>query len=306
MRYLIWLSIWGLTLATLSAQEGGRLAFKQFPDLQATTTLMVLYDNAPAYNEALRAAVEGHWTVTPFTFIPEKDLAKYASDAKYSMLVRDNSEKSHTRVSGTTVIRRNHLALYVCGKGAKLSYYGGKDAVAQFEFADILAEGSYAVKVPALVRAMHQYLVFLGTEKITEDNHDRKLDYFRNAQASQLSGMTLYILDQDLPAALRNPARILEAYPHDFEIVSEALYKQAIAEARADVALLHLGPQAEDIYVVTPLGAPLYHAHPGLREGLEIDDFSALASRVANPPEAQLTFFEKLRQLFGGKAKSEG
>ncbi|RMG60405.1 MAG: hypothetical protein D6722_21035 [Bacteroidetes bacterium] len=306
MRYLIWLGLFWLATTPLFAQEGGRLAFKQFADFQGTTTLMVLYDDAPAYNQALRAAVAAHWSLTPVQFIQEKEIAKYANDTRYSMLVRDHSEKSHSRVTGTTVIRRNHLALYVCGKGPDLKNYGGKAAVTQFEFADINDVASYAPKLPALIGAMHSYLTFLSEEKITEDNHDKKLEYFRNADAGKLSGMTLYLLNSDLPEALRDPNQLLKQYPYDFEIVNADLFGQAMRENRTDAAFLHLGPQAEDVYVLTAQGKPLYHAHPGLRENLEARDFAHIAHQVANPPEAPLSFMDRLRKLFGGKRQAEG
>lgn len=306
MRFLIWLSLFLWVLPPAVAQDGGRLAFKQFTDLRSTTTLMVLYDDAPTYNEALRRAVEGHWTLTPTLFIAEKDLPRYANDAQYSMLVRDNSEKSHTRVTGTTLIRRSHLALYVCGRGPKLIHYGGKDAVAQFQLPDVMDAAAYDAKLPALIRAMHSYLGFLDREKITEDNHGRKLDFFRNAQAGKIGNMTLYILAPDLPDAMRAPEQLLAAYPHDFEIVTAEALRQVVAEGRPDVAIFHPTPKGEDIYVISLTGEILYHAHPGMRERVQVQDFTQISNRIANPPEAELTLMEKLRRLLGKKKNTEG
>ncbi|GAB4427428.1 MAG: hypothetical protein OHK0039_45740 [Bacteroidia bacterium] len=298
MRSILFFAM--LLPALLWAQEGGRLSFEKFGNFRNTTTLVVLYDTTPGYNEAIQQVFRQSWNITPYRFIQENELLRYASDEAYSMIVRDNSEKTHSRTSGTTLIRRNHLAIYPCGKGAPLKNYGGKEAVAQFRMVNIDLVADYTHLVPLLVRTMQQYLRFLEQETLTEDNFETKFEYFRNAQVGKLASMRLLIDAGTLSADLVDEAALRAAYTYDFERVETGAMADELAPAPADAALLYLSPDGTDLYVIgIAEGEILYHAYRSADTPLQAADLEKIASAVATPPQLKLSVKERMNKFFG-------
>ena len=256
--------------------------------------LVVLKEGDDAYNAALLKGVQENWTLMPTEVIPVTDVPKYARNEQYSMLIIDNSERIRHTVDGDDVIRRNHLALYHCNRGEYLKAYGGKEAVTQWAFADVIDTETYTYKLTGLIQAMHNYLTFLDTAQATEDTHNKKLDVFRNYRADQLKGITILVNPAELPENL-NISSIQSAYTYPIEAASPEEIQTAIEEKDGNKAFLHFGPKYEGIYVITAdSGQILYHAKPTERLQLRAQDFRAMKVIVNEPPVPQASMSERL------------
>ena len=265
------------------AQNGRDRAVKELKKLKDAELLVVLDDDDDAYNEAMKAAVTKYWTFTPFTFIERADLRDYASEDGYAMLVRNNSKRIIKRVGRTDHIQSNHLAIYVCGKGDDLRNYTGQDAVTQFRLKDVMDTEAYEYKLTALVQHMHQYLVFLDENNITEDNHEKQLKLFNTKDVAKLAEMKLYILAEQLPAKLNDPEKLRKSYDYDVEIVGKEQIQAAIATQREEIAFLHLDPRVKTIYVMGAQGGKiLYQASTQESGTLKGKDFSQLSRAISS------------------------
>ncbi|MDX1909100.1 MAG: hypothetical protein SF053_18830 [Bacteroidia bacterium] len=280
-QMLMLIGLLGFVLSPLAGQNGGRIAFLQFPKIKATTMLVVEYEGQPQYNETIRQAVTQYWTLTPYKFISAAELTDYVKDDTYSMLVLDSTEKARHGVERTDIIKRNHLALYLCGKGLDMRNYGGKAALTQFQFRDAYATEEYLYKLPGLVQAMHDYLLFLNTQKITEDNHDKKYEAWRNRDVATLANVALYVVTHDLPEDLRDETQLRSWYQYDLQLVTPDEVATALAQQKPDIAFLHIAPNVTDLYIISAQGGKvLYHATPTIRGQFTKQDWVRLAARI--------------------------
>ncbi|MEM7654728.1 MAG: hypothetical protein AAF399_01255 [Bacteroidota bacterium] len=292
------------------AQAGGRLSYEKYASVKNTTLIVVMDSTDNEYNDRIKSVMNHYWKLMPVEYVQQKDLDEYARNTDYSMLVRDRSERIRRTATASNVIRRNHLAMYHCDRGAFLKAYGGKEAVTQMEFADIAATDAYSYKLGAIVQSMQHYLMFLDTADITEDTYEYKLDHFQNHQAGQLTSKTLWINEEDLPAYL-TASDIQDVYPYQVRLVRREAIQAAIQDGLADVAFLHLGPEVEDIYVLSAAeGRVLYHRDPQEHKVLSKADFRQMAAVADSPPVLQETWSERLDKVGkffqGGKKKKKG
>ena len=263
------------------SQNGRDRAVKDLKKFKGTEMLVVLYDGDELYNTEIKDAVSKYWTITPYSFIPQNELRNYAFEEEYSMLVRNDAKRVIHRVGRTDHIQSNHLAIYVCGKGDNLMNYTGQNALSQIHFKDINDTESYSYKLKALVQHMHEYLSFLEEKKITEDNHAKELRLFNTQEVKKLSGMTLYILKEELPEKLNDLEKLRKFYEHEVEIVGKEEIQAAIATQNGNVAFLHLDPRIKNLYVISAQGGKILYQAPTQDWGtLKGKDFSTL-SRVA-------------------------
>ena len=146
-----------------------------------------------------------------------------------------------------------------------------------------MATEAYGYKLTALVQHMHQYLEFLDENKITEDNHAKKLKLFNTQEVSNLSEMVLYILQEELPEKFNDLERLRKHYKYDVEIVGKEEIQAAIATQRADVAFLHLDPRVKNLYIIGAQGGKVFYEAETQEGGtLKGKDFSQLSRTISS------------------------
>lgn len=264
------------------AQNGRTRAVEEWPKIKKTTTLVILYEGQDAYNEKIKDAVEKYWKVTPYQFATTEELLKLSMSKDYSMLVRNDAERFINRVGRTDRIKSNHIALYLCGNGADMRNYPGAEAIAQYQFTDVNNVDEYLYKLTAIIQSMHNYLVFLDTNKITEDNHPKLLKKFDNALANTLHEKTLFLLEEQLSTDLQDLETLKKYYKYEVSIVDKAAIAAAIDAQLPNVAFLHIDPRGKTLYVLSAEGGRImYEAETVIPGHLTAGDFSAL-SRAAN------------------------
>lgn len=285
MRLLSCLAAGLLIWLGASAQAGGSNSFLKYPDFKGDTLLVVTDENEPDYSESLRKAVESYWKLTPFRFLSIEELKPRMKSESYAFLIRDNTTKEFQRVDRVDVVQRNHLAIYLSGLGSDLRAYGGKNAITQFQFADIDLTTSYLYKLPALLRAMQSYLAFVDTTKLTEDNYPKKLLAFQRGKVAQLKGATLMMVAEELPEALRDSAALAAAYSLPFRLTDRETVGEAIAAEQAETAFLHFDPEFEAFYVISSRGEIWYYGSPAERKTFTAAELQALAKAAQAQPK---------------------
>ena len=248
-----------LSLSPAFSQNGRTRALEEYPAFKNDSLLVVLYPGQEAYNQVVQETFERYWKFMPYRFLPVEKLPDYASNERYSMLVRNDAERFVGRVTGTDRIRSNHLAIYPCGLGADLSNYNGARAITQYHFSDINDTSAYLFKLPALIQSMQHYLYFVEENKPTEDTHEKLLAEFCNAEAAALAKRTLYLLPEQLPDNLATQEMLDKYYIHDAELTDKATIAQAISAQRADVAFLHIDPNKSNLYVLGADGGKILY-----------------------------------------------
>jgi hypothetical protein len=269
-----------------SAQAGGSNSFLKYPDFRGDTLIVVTDENEPDYSEAVQKSIESYWKLSPFRFMGIEDLKPLMKSEAYAFLIRDNTMKEFQRVDRVDVVQRNHLAIYLSGLGSDLRAYGGKNALAQFQFADVSLTPSYLYKLPALLRAMQSYLAFVDSTKLTEDNYKKKLLAFQTAGVSQLKGATLLMVAEELPEALRDSAALAKAYPLPFRLSDREALAAAIASEQAGAAFLHFEPEYEAFYVISSRGEIWYYGSPAQRKTFTSAELQALAKAAQAQPKS--------------------
>lgn len=271
-----------LSLSVGFSQNGRTRSVEEWPKIKKTTTLVILYEGQDAYNEKIKEAIEKYWTITPYQFATTEELLKLSMSKDYSMLVRNDSERFINRVGRTDRIKSNHIALYLCGNGADMRNYPGAEAITQYHFTDVNNVDEYLYKLTAIIQSMHNYLVFLDTNKITEDNHPKLLKKFNNALANTIHEKTLFVLEEQLSTDLQDMETLQKYYKHEINIVDKAAIAAAIDAQIPNVVFLHIDPRGKNLYVISAEGGKIiYEAETAIPGQLTADDFSAL-SRVAN------------------------
>ena len=265
----------------LSAQNGRERILEDLPKIKKTTLLVVLDEVDEVYNEAIKEAIESYWKFMPYKFVSKDELHTLAFDDQYSMLVRNNAKRVVHRVGRTDHIQSNHLAIYQCSRGDNLMNYTGRDALAQYHFKDVMDSDDYGYKLIALLQSMHRYIVWLDKNEITEDNHSKLLEKFCNEHTAKLSGMTLYVTEEDLSEKINDLEKLKKAYQHEIEIVDKATIQEAISKQKADVAFLHIDPRVKNIYILSAQGGEIiYHARTHEWGILKGKDFSNLSKAI--------------------------
>ncbi len=270
-----------LSLSPAFSQNGRTRALEEYATFKNDSLLVVLYPGQDAYNQVMQQTFERYWKFMPYRFLPAEKLPDYASDERYSMLVRNDAERFVGRVTGTDRIRSNHLAIYPCGLGADLSNYNGARAITQYHFADINDTSDYLFKLPALVQSMQHYLYFVEENRPTEDTHKKLLEEFCNDSVPSLAKRTLYLLPGQLPDNLATQEMLDKYYLHDAELTDKATIAQAIAAQRPDVAFLHLDPRQANLYVIGADGGKILYWRKTSRYGeLRHKDLKQLSKAV--------------------------
>ncbi|MDX2245577.1 MAG: hypothetical protein SF052_02295 [Bacteroidia bacterium] len=269
-------------LSVIFAQNGRTISVEEWPKVKKTTMLVVLYEGQDAYNETIKKAVETYWKVIPYQFVTTDELLKLSMSKEYSMLVRNDSERFINRVGRTDRIKSNHLAIYLCGNGADMRNYQGAEAITQYHFTDINNPDEYLYKLVAIVQSMHNYLVFLDTNKITEDNHPKLLEKFNHALANTIHEKTLFLLAEQLSTDLQNMETLKKYYKYEVAIVEKDAIAAAIDAQNPDVIFMHTDPRVKTLYILSAEGGKImYEAETAIPGFITAGDFAAL-SRAAD------------------------
>ncbi|MEO0899227.1 MAG: hypothetical protein AAFY71_22640 [Bacteroidota bacterium] len=292
MKKLWTLIISFFCMLSLSAQEGGRMSFELYPEFQGDTLLVLTYSDS-AYNLAIRQSLAEYWNITPVKYVNEKELFKLANSDKYSMLVRDNSQKTR----GRSVIKRSHLCIFPCGRSADLTKYGGKYAISQYSIKKIDDSTPYLKKLPFLVKSMQAYIQFLGaTENLDEDTFEPELTKWKNQGRTALTDITLVVAAKDLSNGMTESS-LKSAYKLPLKVVKNEEIGKFSTMEEGQKALMFLDARKRYLSVIDEKGQLLYHnelANPG---ELSNKDFKTMSKNAGKPFAEGKSFEARLNKL---------
>lgn len=203
-----------------------------------TKTYVVLSDNPMAeYNFEIRDAVKKYWDITEYEFIGHDDFGDKSVDKNASFLymaaVNFEKDKSQTRY------------MFLC-----LSLGGDYESIDDMKDITNLPlsyhgvdEDRYAYKLGTMVRFMQNHVRML-TEN--PDMVSQNVYKHYNDNMADMSGKTLYMVEEDLPRTLASEAKIKKVYPYDVKIVSTDKIKELIMEKDENAVFLHkVGPEGK-------------------------------------------------------------
>jgi len=203
-----------------------------------TKTYVVMSDNPMAeYNFEIRDAIKKYWDITEYEFIQHDDFADKSVDKNASFLymaaVNFEKDKSQTRY------------MFLC-----LSLGGDYESIDDMKDITNLPlsyhgvdEDRYAYKLGTMVRFMQEHVRML-----TENPDMVSQNVFKhyNDNMADVSGKTLYLLEEELPRNLASEAKIKKVYPHDVKIVSTEEIKELIMKGDENAVFLHkVGPEGK-------------------------------------------------------------
>ena len=203
-----------------------------------TKTYVVLSDNPMAeYNFEIQDAVKKYWDITEYEFIGHDDFGDKSVDKNASFLymaaVNFEKDKSQTRY------------MFLC-----LSLGGDYESIDDMKDITNLPlsyhgvdEDRYAYKLGTMVRFMQNHVRML-TEN--PDMVSQNVYKHYNDNMADMSGKTLYMVEEDLPRTLASEAKIKKVYPYDVKIVSTDKIKELIMEKDENAVFLHkVGPEGK-------------------------------------------------------------
>lgn len=250
----------------LRAQAARGKGAENFSWFNNTTTLIVLDDTISAYNIKVEDAIRKYWDITPVKFISRSELDDYLGTKNFSMLLRNNSERTIRRVRQNLTIRNNEIGLYLCYRHV-LTDYLPADAITYIKVKDVDAYSDYLYKLEGLIQTMQDYLKnFLDKRKITRDNIDQEEEQFFNQYRWRLKEVNLFIRAEDLPEGI-DKDNIQKYYRHNVSVVTPEEIEQAIASQEMGVAYLHVYPRAKQIQIISAKGGQVLYSAPAITYG---------------------------------------
>lgn len=208
--------------------------------LLLTSTTCIVLENSPfsEYNPAIREAVAGYWTLTPYEFINVDEFNKRRQDPSYSFLVL--LETDYERDKSGSVFAFLNLVL---GKKVRNLEDMPEFCAVPLAFADDDADVEYGYKLGLLLRFIQQHAA------VVIDNPRnpgvRVLKYY-NQLVPEIAGKTILAREEDMESSVSTTEAISKIYSQPFIIVDEEEIMKAISGKRPNTLVLHkVGPPGE-------------------------------------------------------------
>jgi hypothetical protein len=219
-----------VNVSLAQVRPAGRKHYEKFS--KSTTYVVEDQDPFSEYNKYIKAAMEKHWTITPFEMISfaEFNRMRTREDASF-MIFADIKQKNLDEIY--------EFINFVMG-----------DSKREFESMPDLAsvplayrdanDLNYLYKMGAFVKFMHTYVQERATPRM-------RLSNFMNVNDEALRGMELWLLENELSPEIDTEEKLQQHYPFKVKIVTREEIAEAIDNDREDVAFLHkIGP--EDVW----------------------------------------------------------
>lgn len=193
-----------------------------------TTTYVVMKNEFMSdYNDAIKAAVEKHWTATPVKYVKASEFEKLRHDDDKSFLVINIAyfEGDDTKfeflilsLGGSKYKTVNDMPT-LCA--VPLCYQGDED------------EGKYTYKLGAMVKHCQTHVEIC--RKHPELTKEKIIDYYID-NSSSLAGKKLYLLKNDVSDDLRSNSALKSAYPNAEFATAEQI--EELTNSNDDKALI--------------------------------------------------------------------
>jgi hypothetical protein len=227
----------------LSLAYGQREYLPTEEDLElfhTTKTYVVLEGNPISeYNFEIKDAVEQYWDITEYEFLQYDDFFKKSRDPNASFLytatVSFEKDKSNTRYT--------FLCLSLGGDHATLNDMKDVVNIPLCYFG--VDEDRYTYKLGTLVNFMQKHV-----KMITEHPEMISQNIFNeyNDNMSEITGKTLYVIEDELENKIGSEARFRSVYPYAYKFVTREEVKEAIMNREKDVVFLHkVGPEGKKL-----------------------------------------------------------
>jgi hypothetical protein len=241
MKKLIVFLMVMLPMVHIQAQREYLPTAEDLNRFKATKTYVVLNDNPMSdYNFEIKDVIEQYWTITPYEFIDHDDFAEKSVDSNASFLyvaaVNFEKDKSGTRY------------MFLC-----LSL-GGPDHDNIDELKDItnlplsyhgVDEDHYTYKLGTLLRFMQNHVKLLIEDPALVSQNSFQ---HYNDNMGDMSGKTLYLVEEEIEQAVASESKIKELYPYSFKIVEREDIKELIMASDEDAVILHkVGPEGKNL-----------------------------------------------------------
>ncbi|MFW5792647.1 MAG: hypothetical protein ACOCWC_00085 [Bacteroidota bacterium] len=230
LRRIIVLSLLVLFSASTFAQikVARRKDYKKF--LESTT--MVVLDQHPFndYNERLKEEMERFWTITPYEFITFEEFEKIRRDDSYSFIILADIKQDK-------LPDVYQFMNFVLGDPSRNFDRMPDLGSVPLAYRDI-DEDNYIYKMGVFV----QYMQNQAEERSRLRNFS--LTKLLDVKDDVIQEMELWLLEDELAPNVNSLDKIAKYYPYEVKLVTREEIKQAIADEREDVAILHkIGPE---------------------------------------------------------------
>ncbi len=220
----------------LSAQREYLPTPEDLEHFHRTKTYVVLNDNPMSdYNIEIQDAVKKYWDITEYEFLPFDEFGDRSADENASFLYTSavSFEKDRSRTRYTFLCLSLGGDYYSIDEmkdvaNLPLGYYG-------------VDEDRYSYKLGTMVRFLQDHV-----RMITENPDMVSQNVYKhyNDNMGQVSGKTLYLVEDELEHSVSTEARIKSVYPFKFQIVEPEDIKEMIMTGDEDAVFLHkVGPE---------------------------------------------------------------
>ncbi|MEM6261198.1 MAG: hypothetical protein AAGI38_01725 [Bacteroidota bacterium] len=266
-----------LCTSTIFAQIGGSVGVNRIKKLVERTTLVVLENDDPVYNNAIIKATQLHWNFTPVRYIQREELGKYMPSDDHAMLIRTRRKVEYPLRYKVLRQEHNDVALLLCDEDSL------KDMPGFFEIASIELEGleAWTYKLSGLVGAMNSYVTFMHENKADKDVYDKHLKQFTTKRAKELTALNLLVEPALLPDSLKSASSIKLYYPTAASIADQETIQIACDTQDSASAFIHMENKGNYYQVIRCSdGAILYQDDLEDQGILQPIDFQRLAAKV--------------------------
>lgn len=194
-----------------------------------TTTYVVMKNEFMSdYNDAIKAAVEKHWTATPVKYVKASEFEKLRHDDDKSFLViniayfdGDDARFEFLILSlGGSKYKTVNDMPTLCA--VPLCYYDDED------------EDKYTYKLGAMLKHCQTHVALCREHP--ELTKETILDYYTD-NTGNLADKTLYLLKDDVSDDLRSNSALKSAYPYNIEFATAEQIEE-LTNANDDKALI--------------------------------------------------------------------
>jgi len=228
--------IWAIPMISQDA-----VASKEDIDKFLKSKTYVVYDANVfgTYNKAIKKAIENYWTLTPVEFIDATKYNQLKGSYRNSFIIRTkvNFEKDKSKTSYTflSVLLGSNKASAMSSMpdlcSFPLSYYN-------------VDYDKYIYKMGAIMKFMQNHII------LTRDNPDldsKNIMKYYNNNAQELTGKTLYVLQEELDSDINTLDKIKQFYKGKVVISTDDEIEKVINDKDPNAVFLHkVGPSSED------------------------------------------------------------
>lgn len=203
--------------------------------LKSTTYVVLKEDRMSDYNDAIKQAVESHWTLTPYEFIYLSDFNGMRKDPNKSFLMINQvyfeKDKSQTLFDFLILtIGGNYKTVNdmptICA--VPLCYNGA-------------LESDYSYKLGLMVKFAQNH-VNICKQNATL-NSENIAEYYMTKSGSPKK-KTLYLLKEEIEPQIRTQTSFASSYPYNFQYSTREDIAKLISNNDQNAIILHvLGPQ---------------------------------------------------------------